>query len=554
MSEKNLILIYQFNIMDNLLSPDETLRRESEERMLSVCEDIVFGEKVPYLLEILPVSEDNETTHQISEAIARYFSAFPQEYRRLHMHVKEALANIVSRDLSDTSPHLPPVLNLMQFSINHLQTDKNALQVWVPTLLELGKIEGSLRDMATAPIFSVSQADPDVLREHIPQILDAVDRGNLSLLTPLFNLYTVSPYEFRKRVGTFVSILKSDLGSSSLSLMILQKIAENNPSSLVHHIQKIAMELKVPINAPTILNIFGQIARDHPMAIEPYIDLIAEVSNENSNLINQASNVFELVGSRVQTDKILSILFSFMRTSNDVSPILRAVRGIGERKKGALNPYIEMIQRYENNPQERVREEARLVVDHHEGKDVRSLSRQIEEQNQEISKTVTSIQSLVDYIDENIFILKEFMADVAKRLPTPRIFSTEGVIRKRMVLHFICDREEEGCLYPENAAFIVISKEWHRWLRLAFSALKLGKSILVPQSVNDVGEAIRDIYNSYKDVSEVEFLEFISHPFLTSEEQDKLIHQLMDSGYFEAFRYDAQNADWICSACERLGY
>ena len=540
--------------MDNLLSPDETLRRESEERMLSVCENTEFGERVPYLLEIFPISEDEETTLQISEAIARYFSAFTQEYRRLHILVREALLHFTRRDLSDISPHQLPVINLMQFTISHLQIDLSALHGWIPTLLELGKNEGSLRDMATTPILSASQIQPEVLGDHVPKILDAIDEGNISLLAPAINLYTSSPHEFRGRVSSFVKILKTDPNMSSLSLILLNKIAKDHPASLVNHIPKLVLELNVPANAPTVLSVLEHIAKDYPMELEPYIDPIVEASVKNRDLVYQTSNVLGLMGSRVQTDKILNILIDFMKKSNDVLAILEAIRGIGEKKRESLAPHVESIRRYENSPQEKVRDQARLIIDNFESRDLRTITRRIEKQNQMISKNVESIQSLVDYIDENKFILKEFMADITKRLPTPRIFSAEGVIRKRLNLHFVCDREEEGCLYPESDAFVVVSKEWHRWLRLAFSALKLGRSLLIPQSVGDVGEAIREIYNSYKDVNDIEFLEFISHPFLTSEEQDKLIHQLMDSGYFEVFRYDAQTADWICSACNKSGY
>jgi hypothetical protein len=46
-----------------------------------------------------------------------------------------------------------------------------------------------------------------------------------------------------------------------------------------------------------------------------------------------------------------------------------------------------------------------------------------------------------------------------------------------------------------------------------------------------------------------DFYTYISEPFLTSEEQDKLINQLRDAKFFEAFHYDNQTANWICESC-----
>jgi len=57
-------------------------------------------------------------------------------------------------------------------------------------------------------------------------------------------------------------------------------------------------------------------------------------------------------------------------------------------------------------------------------------------------------------------------------------------------------------------------------------------------------EAVQEIYGAYKTNDDDEFNTYITEPFLTSEESDKLINKLRDQGFFEAMAYDAQKGDW----------
>lgn len=41
-------------------------------------------------------------------------------------------------------------------------------------------------------------------------------------------------------------------------------------------------------------------------------------------------------------------------------------------------------------------------------------------------------------------------------------------------------------------------------------------------------------------------------PFLTSEEQDKLLNQLRAANFFQKFGYDNQSANWICANCNAI--
>ena len=67
-----------------------------------------------------------------------------------------------------------------------------------------------------------------------------------------------------------------------------------------------------------------------------------------------------------------------------------------------------------------------------------------------------------------------------------------------------------------------------------------------------VVEQVKGLYKMYNKDDGEDFLTFISEPFLTSQEQDKLLNQLRAANYFENFRYDSQTATWLCANCHAI--
>ncbi|MHA2028988.1 MAG: hypothetical protein ACW99Q_06330, partial [Candidatus Kariarchaeaceae archaeon] len=204
---------------------------------------------------------------------------------------------------------------------------------------------------------------------------------------------------------------------------------------------------------------------------------------------------------------------------------------------------------YEEDPEENVRAIARQIVDYYEGKDVRSLAASIDDMNEKVKNAAKSTEELLAYVDDNIDMLKNFIADIAKKLPVPKTFSTEGRIRKTIILHFVCDKETDRCIFPESRSFTTESKDWNKWLKIAFSGIKIGKSIIMPANIGDAGKAVKQAYDDYKTADDKDFLSYLSEPFLTSSEQDNLIEQLREAKFFDVFHYDAQGANWNCTIC-----
>ena len=51
---------------------------------------------------------------------------------------------------------------------------------------------------------------------------------------------------------------------------------------------------------------------------------------------------------------------------------------------------------------------------------------------------------------------------------------------------------------------------------------------------------MQEIYSAYKERDDEEFNTYITQPFLTSAESDKLLEKLRDQHFFDKFAYNAQ--------------
>ena len=70
--------------------------------------------------------------------------------------------------------------------------------------------------------------------------------------------------------------------------------------------------------------------------------------------------------------------------------------------------------------------------------------------------------------------------------------------------------------------------------------------------VPGVVDQVKGLFSLYNKDEGEDFMTFISEPFLTSQEQDKLLNQLRAASYFENFRYDSQTASWFCANCHAI--
>lgn len=57
-------------------------------------------------------------------------------------------------------------------------------------------------------------------------------------------------------------------------------------------------------------------------------------------------------------------------------------------------------------------------------------------------------------MDKNIAMLKDFLAEVVKKLPVPIKFTAEGLVRRKLTLYFDCGLQNDpNCLFTATKPY-----------------------------------------------------------------------------------------------------
>jgi hypothetical protein len=218
--------------------------------------------------------------------------------------------------------------------------------------------------------------------------------------------------------------------------------------------------------------------------------------------------------------------------------------------EGSETTLLAVCQRWHGSSNGQAVAAAEQVIAHYEGRDaeamavrVKKLEEQCGEMNDKITKSCSDFDQVRAYMEENVATLKTFIADVAKKLPNPVKFSVvSGKMTKKIKLHFVCPKS--------GFELCTETSDWNKWVKAGFSLVQLGKAVVDIGLGNPLGlvttgvKCFKGIYESFQEKDDEDFNTFISEPFLTSEEQDKLITGLKKAKFFDQFEYDAQLGAW----------
>jgi hypothetical protein len=249
-------------------------------------------------------------------------------------------------------------------------------------------------------------------------------------------------------------------------------------------------------------------------------------------------------------------------TSMAACTAIMQIGRVSRQEKGAIPKHvIDWVKKESDTGGQHSRTVAVQFMDEFEGRSLKAVYISIEEQNANVKNACQNFAEFKVYLDENISQLKEFIAESSKKLPVPYNISvrTKLIVRKVIQLHFACNCDEtahrpSSCLFSLEA-FYTESEDWGRWLKIGLSAAKLGKAVIGVATLTDVGAVLgvvdtcKSAYDTYCTKDDDDFQTFISEPFLTSNEQDRLIEQLRKAGFFNHFSYDAQTGEWVCRNC-----
>mgnify|MGYP005994425927 CR=1 FL=1 len=271
----------------------------------------------------------------------------------------------------------------------------------------------------------------------------------------------------------------------------------------------------------------------------------------------ESNDIDELIGISNDTeasDAVLEKLEQVLKRIDVVEELTvdakkQAAEAAEEMSKveGKLTSWRDTVDSFESRMQAQESETEKLcALAETQEQAIKQIEVDVAEQQRALEQGLQELQS---YVDQNMANMKEFVSQLVKKLPIPISFSTEGSIRKSVLLHFVCGkRTPDCCIHDFNDTFSTSTTEWNKWLKIGVSALMLGKSLVAKSPLEAFGN-IKKIYTDFKKRDDDDFTKFTQEPFLTSHEQDKLIIQLRKSDFYEHFSYDAQIGDWVCSGC-----
>ena len=401
---------------------------------------------------------------------------------------------------------------------------------------------------------------PTVMEGAVRPVLEALRRGNTGLAGVLesHQLYAKDPAAFEEHVDVVAA-----LGVKTAALMYDMSATPSGAAALAPHFERL-LELIEDRNSGMmrgmLLTAAAGVAKARPDVLPPLADRAvaaalgapaipgghihaAALAGALALCPGLATHAMTLLCERVlpgaPADSVSSVLNCVINAagaqSEGAAPALLGPHMAALRERGAGSvPLLEKIEdAFAGRSLEAV--DARLGA----------LEQRVAALNGEFAAACQNYGEVSAMMDGKIAELKEFVAEVAQKLPQPNRLVVVGGIRKTIVLHFACART--------GVEVTSETREWHQWCKVGFGLLKLGKCVAVaatgnPMALTAGADAVRDIYAGFKSKDDADFDTFIRQPFLTSKERDKLIEQLRKAHFFDKMAYDAQLGDWVTVA------
>ncbi|UCG00941.1 MAG: hypothetical protein JSW11_15155 [Candidatus Heimdallarchaeota archaeon] len=548
-------------LIADLSSPNEDLRKNAVDEIYELI-SANPNELTPHIrsfLKVIRTTSDNYIFQYLGSTISTIASSVPSLGTDYFDDILETVTVLTENfAMDDESEGFVGIcaIGLLETIRQPITTDPRKFIEALPTFFKLMEKDHSVKYSAMGYVSPMVSRSPRIFKDYVPQIFDLVKGGMTEMISLLWELYKFNPPFYEENIDFLLQMAK-DVNYSSIALMILNEMAKKNSTIMNPYIKDLKDTIHSPHTASSSIMIFSEIARNNPELIQPILPEIQEAMEYNNTLKMMAPNIFGLVGR--MSVKIAAELLPFLvellddPDHNVHTVTLMEIRNLGEMDRSLLDPYIEKIRTLEDDPQEYIRDQAKYIVDIYEGRTVREFAAAIDDHNKRISEMVHSYEDLKAYVDENVSELKEFISQIAKKLPIPSEFSTEGRIRKTMKLHFTCGMQNDRCLYPSDRSFTAETKAWNKWLKIALSAVKIGAAVIHPVAAGGAVDAVKDVYEVYRTKDDADFISYISQPFLTSEEQDNLIVQLRKARFFDIFNYNAQQGNWACLMCNPPG-
>lgn len=405
----------------------------------------------------------------------------------------------------------------------------------------------------------------DLFNGHLGGIFKAlrVYPAASSILGQIQNGFEADPQSYKENLEIFF-----DMGLQT-TFSIIQQISTQDASALAPYVERIRdIALTDQLYGSSAMTWLKNIAQADETGSILSLTLV-ESLYDSAFTGNGAEYTYAmLVGAcRKEPDRTIRLLVRMLQDKRLIgqasSVILNEINNLKEDSSGPdfFREFMDTIMSFAPTNAALVQQ----IEDWAEGRTLEILDKRvdavearIDELNQRVQESCQNFEEVMLYMDEHIEDLKEFVATVVKKLPSPIRLTVVGGLKKTIKLHFPCCRQHPPCQSPYGSEFTVETREWNKWLKIGFNVAKLGKCVIDIGLGNPLGlartgiDAVSDIYEAYKKEDDEEFNNYITNPFLSNKEQDKLLEQLRGEAFFDAFEYDAQLAGWYCGLCASI--
>lgn len=423
-----------------------------------------------------------------------------------------------------------------------------------------GSYPARLQQIAKSSISTLTNIAKDSVAHSGAELLDIAQRDNPDLLMTFVSMQELYIHS-EEAVHSHLDLFLKQPYMMYCSLFF--RISQVHPDILTPHFQFFLAQLtQTPAVGSVTLLVIEAIAGRQPDAVYAHLDTILPACTSLANSSTSLAKLLGVLGSNAShpeaASKTLQHLVRLLDADTTARPscfaaicnVMKALPSVD-----LLQPHMEAIAKHRTVSEQSYT----AIVDFVAGRSLESLSARVDEVearitalNSKVSQTCHNLADVIAYVDANMADMKDFLADVAKKLPQPKRLEVIGKFRKTLVLHFVCCHT--GLEYP------ITSTEWSKWLKMGFSLVKAGQAVIDLGLGNPLGiltkgvECIQEIYTAYRTEDEDEFNTYITNPFLTSAEQDQLLEKLRDQRFFEVFAYDAQRAGWYLLHPQRDGH
>eukprot|EP00002_Diphylleia_rotans_P031068 TRINITY_DN6432_c0_g1_i1.p1 TRINITY_DN6432_c0_g1~~TRINITY_DN6432_c0_g1_i1.p1 ORF type:complete len:602 (+),score=135.74 TRINITY_DN6432_c0_g1_i1:66-1871(+) len=540
-----------------------------------------------------PVSDTQKTCVESGITVLYVMSNQLEAIRSKNFEAILALLDaILGHDLSCTShmdrkPRSEIASNCWNMIHQDLSKPK-VLKMAAGTIIRyMGCKDSSLESMAASYLSMSIKGNPKLFSEHAGMLLDRAINGDLALRSQLLgilnDIYPFNPSAIDSRINDVIELFENIEGRMQpMVLMLIQSMAKKNPKAILPHAKVFIDYIPSQNVSAMALGVMCEVAALDASIYKEALDDLKTAMETNPGSRYSAAKIIGLIGkldeesarecTEILMDRLNDQSDSTMHPSYlvEVKNIATSFRAVVYEKIS----YFTELRDSTNN--ESTRMLAQALIDALNERSLETVSTKVEVQEKKVEEVKKDIEETKEkvaeqekrlqeielitndvkkYVDENIAQLKEFVAGIVKKLPVPMNFTTQDAYfktHKKLQLHFSCAKKTPKCIYSTKT-FIAETVQINKWIKVAYCGVLAGKAIWEMDPIGAV-EGLMSVFDAANQSYDANFRSFIAEPFLTSTEEDDLINNLRDSGFFDVFSYDAQLGDWCCQICHPPGH